>query len=101
MESAISVTNLYKKYSRNATDRLAYGLWDLLRELTGRRQPALREDEFYAVNGVSFELAAGKSLALIGRNGYAKTTLLKLLTGLTKPDGGRMLRSALPSPSRG
>ena len=59
MESAISVTNLYKKYSRNATDHLAYGLWDLLRELTGRRQPALREDEFYAVNGVSFELAAG------------------------------------------
>lgn len=37
---------------------------------------------------VSFEVARGESLALIGRNGAGKTTLLKLLNGLLVPSHG-------------
>lgn len=86
----IKVENLYKKYSRNAQHHLSYGLGDFMRELSGRRRQALRKDEFFAVNDVSFELASGDSFALIGRNGSGKTTLLKMLNGLVKPDGGRI-----------
>lgn len=89
-DHAIKVESLYKKYSRNAHDHLSYGLSDLLREMTGSRTRDLRKDEFYAVNDVSFELTPGDSFALIGRNGSGKTTVLKMLNGLIKPDGGRI-----------
>ena len=40
---------------------------------------------------LSFHLDAGKKLALVGVNGAGKTTLIKLLTGLYRPDSGRIL----------
>lgn len=54
------------------------------------RSSTLRDDEFWAVNDVSFELKRGECLGLIGRNGAGKTTLLKMLNGLIKPDKGRI-----------
>jgi lipopolysaccharide transport system ATP-binding protein len=51
---------------------------------------ALRDQEFWAVDDISFELRRGECLGLIGRNGAGKTTLLRLLNGLIKPDKGRI-----------
>lgn len=51
----------------------------------------------YAVGGrpiledVGFELNAGECVAVVGGNGAGKTTLLKLLMGLRRPSGGRIL----------
>ncbi len=44
-----------------------------------------------ALAGVSFDIAAGESVALVGENGAGKTTLVKLLLGLYAPDRGRIL----------
>jgi heme exporter protein A len=41
-----------------------------------------------AVDGVSFALGEGESLAIFGPNGAGKTTLLRMLAGLLKPSGG-------------
>lgn len=41
-----------------------------------------------AVQGLSFMLATGQSLALFGPNGAGKTTLLRLLAGLLRPTAG-------------
>ncbi|CAI6052722.1 Bacitracin transport ATP-binding protein BcrA [Cohnella sp. JJ-181] len=42
------------------------------------------------VQDVSFEVAAGEVFGLIGPNGAGKTTLLKLISGLARPDRGRI-----------
>ncbi|RAX39792.1 ABC transporter ATP-binding protein [Rhizobium tropici] len=42
------------------------------------------------LDGVSFEAPAGKMLGLLGPNGSGKTSLLRLLAGLKKPNSGRI-----------
>ncbi|WP_372399472.1 ATP-binding cassette domain-containing protein [Azospirillum sp. HJ39] len=44
-----------------------------------------------AVDGVSFDLPPGGITGLIGPNGSGKTTVINLLSGLERPDGGRVL----------
>ena len=69
--------------------------------------------EAVVVQGVDFALEAGRSLALLGRNGTGKTTLLNTLIGVTRRHGGtialagrditalRAARSAPPPASAG
>jgi ATP-binding cassette, subfamily B, bacterial len=47
--------------------------------------------ERWAVRNLTFALAAGEVLALVGENGAGKTTLVKLLARLYDPDEGRIL----------
>jgi ATP-binding cassette subfamily F protein uup len=42
------------------------------------------------LDGAAISLEAGERLALIGRNGTGKSSLLKILAGLERPDDGRM-----------
>lgn len=49
-----------------------------------------RED-FWAVRDVTFEVARGEAVGIIGRNGAGKSTILKLLTGITAPTSGEIV----------
>ena len=44
-----------------------------------------------AVDDVSMEIGPGEVIALVGSNGSGKTTLVKVLSGLYRPDSGRVL----------
>jgi len=87
----VRVEGASKKFCRDLKRSLWYGLKDTAADLIGGHSSnGLRPDEFWALDGVSFELARGECLGLIGRNGAGKTTLLKMLNGLVKPDKGRI-----------
>ena len=73
------------------------GVWKTFRLHTGQR--LLRQHlatwfgkeqrhEFHALKGVSFEVAKGEGLAVVGSNGAGKSTLLSIITGLARPEKG-------------
>lgn len=51
-----------------------------------KRQPL--STDFNALDGISFEVPEGQSIALLGRNGSGKSTTLKLVSGVMQPDSG-------------
>jgi len=55
-----------------------------------RARSLFRRDPFSALKDVSLELHAGESLGVVGRNGVGKTTLLKVLADIIRPDRGTM-----------
>ncbi|MDR3073262.1 MAG: ATP-binding cassette domain-containing protein [Deltaproteobacteria bacterium] len=50
--------------------------------------------------GASFRFSPGRIIALVGGNGAGKTTLARLLTGLERPQGGRILVQGRPVKAR-
>lgn len=46
--------------------------------------------DFHALDGVSFAIAQGEAVALLGFNGSGKSTMLKLISGVLSPDEGEV-----------
>ncbi len=47
-------------------------------------------EDFYALNGVTFQVRKGEKVGIIGKNGAGKSTLLKVLSRITEPSDGRI-----------
>lgn len=48
-----------------------------------------------SIKNVSLNIAAGETIAIVGENGAGKSTLVRLLTGIYRPDEGRVLVGGL------
>jgi ABC-2 type transport system ATP-binding protein len=59
-----------------------------LKEVVARGELRKVPDEFWAFRHVSFDVAAGESIGVVGRNGQGKSTLLKMVAEVLIPDEG-------------
>lgn len=86
---AIQVLNLSKCYHiyDRPQDRLRQSILPKFRTLIGRK-PGQYYREFWALNNVSFDVARGETIGIIGRNGSGKSTLLQMICGTLEPTIG-------------
>jgi homopolymeric O-antigen transport system ATP-binding protein len=78
---AISVRDLRKKYRLFSTpmERLKESFHPLRKRY---------HKEFWALNGISFDIPKGEVLGILGRNGSGKSTLLQIIASVLQPTSG-------------
>lgn len=73
----------------------AYRVWrsEWLRAARWFGVPTRPKEENWVLRNVSFTIAPGEAVGVIGQNGAGKSTLLKLITGTAQPTEGRVQRT--------
>lgn len=74
------VTKVYRLYDKPI---------DRLKESLSPTHKSYHKD-FYALNGLSFNVEKGQTVGIIGTNGSGKSTILKIITGVLTPTTGQV-----------
>jgi lipopolysaccharide transport system ATP-binding protein len=88
MKPILEAQNVAKKFR---IQHLSGGYLSLRERIQGTFSSRQKLEDFWALQDVSFQVAAGESIGIIGRNGAGKSTLLKILSKITPPSRGRII----------
>lgn len=95
MKPIIEVRDISKKFFIDH-ERPAY--LSLRDRIASAFEPSTKQEEFWALKDVSFDVMPGDSIGIIGKNGAGKSTLLKVLSRITPPtDGTITIRGRIAS----
>jgi lipopolysaccharide transport system ATP-binding protein len=86
VKEAVIVHQLGKRFSRYHAQR-PHTLMEAALSGLRRLRP---KDHFWALRQVSFSVAPGQMLGILGKNGAGKSTLLQLIGGVGRPDEGKV-----------
>ncbi|HEY8485193.1 MAG TPA: ABC transporter ATP-binding protein, partial [Longimicrobiales bacterium] len=85
----IEARNLGVEFVRNRRRNLR--MREMVIHAFRRERLQLRQETFWPLRHISFEIQPGETVGIIGRNGTGKSTLLKLIAGVLKPDEGEVI----------
>jgi lipopolysaccharide transport system ATP-binding protein len=88
MKTVLSIQAVSKKFKIRYQQTKSYlTLSDELKSLFRQR---ISREEFFALKDISFDVAEGETIGIIGKNGAGKSTLLKILSRITPPSAGKI-----------
>lgn len=90
-DKVLELEGIWKRYRFKAKrPKTALSEPSIIGDYSNYLAPSDENTKFlWALRDVSFSLKAGEALAVVGPNGGGKTTLLKIIAGITKPTKGR------------
>ena len=88
LEPALSLRDVGKSY--HVAGRQSTTLAEQVADWVGRARAPSEANLFWALRDVSCEIGRGEIVGLVGRNGAGKSTMLKLISGVTAPSAGEI-----------
>jgi lipopolysaccharide transport system ATP-binding protein len=95
-QPVISFQNVSKRFAFTKDE--PQSLQEIFVSLSSRGPKKPKDKDLWAIRNISFEVMPGQCFGIVGRNGSGKSTILKLIARILRPNGGRMIVRGRVSP---